>query len=117
MAWYTTPAALAIIAQITAKPDVTITERRFPRSVDYLYDFAGPQVDALHALWKAAFKRADRSDHARAIVLGTTYEDVIGALWGDPEGNQYYRTDRDKSDGWDRIRHEINEALAERIAA
>jgi hypothetical protein len=111
--WYTTPEALAIIARITAKPAVILHERRFPRTTDRWYEFAGPEVDALFALYNAAFRAADHDDRLRAMVIQTNPEDVIGALWGDPNGNQYFRTDRDAGRTWQSLREQIGEAMAE----
>jgi len=110
--WYLTPEALEILAGITEKPAAEDHKKRFINTVDYWSEFTGPAIEALTGLWDAAFMAAEGAGNIKVLeeILFSSPEDVIGALWGDPNGNACFRTWRDLSDEWRAIRDAVASA-------
>ena len=98
--WFTAPAALAILAQ--GRPAVEWHERRYPRTTERWATFVG--IEPLYALWSADFNATGE--------LGPDPDDVLGALYGDANGNDQHRTHRDTSDEWAAIRLTLAPQLA-----
>ncbi|NML93774.1 hypothetical protein [Novosphingobium olei] len=113
--WYLSPEALTIIAGITAKPPVEQHSHTYAITVDRWNEFTGPQWERLKNHWHAVWDRSSWSE--RDALLSSSPEDVLGALWGDPNGNEHFRTHRDLSAAWERIRRDVAGALDRRAAA
>jgi len=113
--WYLSDTALDILA--SGRPDKASFSKAYPLTIDRWAEFTGPVATALHGVFAAAFAAAGDDMAVRMDVLTASPEDVLGALWGDPNGNAAYRTYRDTSDEWALIRSQVVDALAQQVAA
>ena len=121
MPWHTRPAALKIIKRLRAAPP----ERKFERDRhsrnfhDGQRDYVGFDVIALRSLFAKEFARVDGATpyNAEAVraLLDTSAEEVLAALFGDPNNLDWADTDR--AARRTALAVEIDAALAERIAA
>lgn len=115
--WYLTPPAKALLLSIRARPDTHTEVRHYPLTTDRVNSYTGPKVERLRALWQSmaapALIEATRAGTYDEYVaaFGADANDVLGALWGDPNGNAAYRTRLDDCPLW----VEIREGLAARV--
>lgn len=113
--WHLTPPALGILAGIRAKPGVEWKEAHFVRTSDRWALFTGRDFKRLSAIYSDRFAELDArrpwSAEPFRDELYATPEDLIGALFGDPNGSDQFRTHRDDSPEWASIRAEVAKVL------
>lgn len=114
--WYLTARPLALLATLREKPPVEWQRKRYVITTDEWGEFRGEAFDQLTKLHKAEAQRRKGDVDAWSEACCVTPTDVIGALFGDPNGNEHWRTHRDTSDEWDAIRRNVGAALQRRAA-
>lgn len=119
--WYLEPEPLAILASFDGKPAVEWHEKRYAITTDKWATFNDERYDRLYAMWSARFSELDAikpypTEQASAIIAASP-ENILGAMFGDPDGNDHFRTHRDRSPEWAAIREMVAHALAPKVAA
>ena len=118
--WYLEPEALAIIAGITERPEVSSSRNILGRS-DKRSVYVGPALARLQRYWTIRFKQIDAirpwpEALMRAVLMCASEQDVLAALFGNPGWGWAVETEQDRK--WKRIRREIEDALqALKVAA
>lgn len=121
--WYLEPAAIDAIRAIRSKPAVEWGKEGLSGSP--IAKFVGAEVGRVDAIYRQVWRATDAvaaqaSDYRAAMAergLTTFVEDVLGAIWGDPNGNEHFRTFRDASPEWDALRATLHAALVQQVAA
>lgn len=115
--WYLAPSALTLIPRV--RPAIDRWQRKWISGTEHHAEYVGPAVSALEAHWGAIYAELiergwpDDSDER----LGPPPQAVLGAVFGDPNGNPdqpgyEWATTRDQSAAWETVRDAIAEASA-----